>query len=290
VKRGGCVEVTLERELVSEYDGQWPVGWGWHGGRVPELPVLLHRDGPMIAGGMGCSVVELAALTPQPTYPTGVGPLDALTRGGLTPGVIWTVAGPPGVGVTSLVMQMAAHLSQTALVGMANDHMATHVLRDRLLMYASTARIDRAPVDRIDIASWVPIPALRCDEPSWFGSEYDVMIIDCFDEMLRPRAWPEGRMAVLTGRWLREMARRSNTALVLTARADRAPAKGRPPFERAWHSHWARAVFDDIADVQLSLWESEDQNVAFHAMARGYGRVGGCMTRRTGGGLGVRPG
>ncbi|NYG07765.1 hypothetical protein BJ986_002252 [Phycicoccus badiiscoriae] len=187
------------------------------------------------------------------------------------------MAGPPGIGVTSLLTQMAAHLVQTARVGMANDHMATHILRDRLLMAASSAGTDRTAVDRIEIASWIPIPDFRSDDPSWFGADYDVLIIDCLDEMLRPRAWPRGPVAVLTGRWLREMARRSNTALILTARGDRPPDDGRWSFEGAWQSHWARPVFDDIADVQLSLWESGESRVGLHATARGYGHIEGSL-------------
>jgi hypothetical protein len=38
-------------------------------------------------------------------------------------------------------------------------------------------------------------------------------------------------------------------------------------FERAWHPHWAPPVFDDVADVQLSLWESCGSGAGLHADA-----------------------
>ena len=273
----------------SEYAGRGLVSGEWQGASVPKLPPTLHRDGPMITGGLAYTVAELLALSPQTAVPSRLEPLDALTGGGLTPGVIWTVAGTPGRGVTSLVTKMAAHLAQTARVGMANDHMATHLLRDHLLMAASSARTDRTAVDRIEIASWIPIPDLRSDDPSWFGADYDVLIVDCLDEMLRPRESPEGPMAVRTGRWLREMARRSHTALILTARGDRPPDVGRWSFDRAWQSHWARPVFDDIADMQFSLYDSEGSRVGLHAMARGYGHIEGSVHRRTDGRLNLLP-
>ena len=181
----------------------------------------------MIAGGQGYSVTELALLPPLPVHASGVAPLDTLTGGGLTPGAVWTLAGPPSIGITSLASSIAVTASRTARVAVGNEHLPTHLLRDRL----------RAAGDRIEIASWVPLPDYRSDDSSWFGAAYDVLIIDCYDEMFRPAAWPKGDTAIRQGRWLRELARRTNTALVLTARAERARSDGRRAFERAWHGH-----------------------------------------------------
>ena len=219
----------------------------------------------MIAGGSGYPLAELALLNPLPVHPSGVAPLDLLTRGGLAPGALWAVAGPPSVGVTTLVSTMALAAGSSARVALANDHVATHLLRDRL----------RSASDQVEIASWIPLPDYRSGESSWFGVDYDVLIIDCYDEMLRPAAWPKNGSAVRQCRWLRELARRSNTALVLTARVERARSHGRPAFERAWHRHWARPAFDDSADVQVQLWPDMSSGTRFLACARGYGQATG---------------
>lgn len=252
---------------------------------MPDGRTDLHRDGPMIRGGLGYAVSELAGLAAQPTHLSGLAPIDSLTRGGLSPGVVWTVAGTPSVGVTALVTQLAATASRTARVAVANDHLATHLLRDQVSQAASRSGTDRTAADRIEIASWVPIPDFRCDETSWFGADYDLLVIDCFDEMLRPQAWPQGDVVVRRARWLRELARRSNTALVLTARAGRPRSGGWKAFERAWHRHCARAVFDDIADLRLQLCYDKAGRVAFSGFARGYGQVRGSGHRRRGSGL-----
>ena len=226
----------------------------------------------MIAGGQGYSPAELALLPPLPVHASGVAPLDKLTGGGLTPGTVWTLAGPPSIGITSLATSIAVTASRTARVAVGNEHLPTHLLRDRL----------RAAGDRIEIASWVPLPDHRSDDCSWFGAAYDVLIIDCYDEMLRPAAWPKGDTAIRQGRWLRELARRTNTALVLTARSERARSHGRRPFERAWHAHAARPVFDEVADLRVELWPEKIGGARFHATARGYGQVTGSARRRGG--------
>jgi hypothetical protein len=146
----------------------------------------------MIAGGSGYTLAELALPDPLPLHPCGFAPLDQLTGGGLAPGAVWSVAGPPRVGVTSLVSAMALTVGKAARVALANDHVATHLLRDRL----------HTASEEVDIASWVPLPDYRSGELSWFGADYDLLIIDCLDEMLRPRAWPKSCSAVPHGRWL----------------------------------------------------------------------------------------
>lgn len=226
----------------------------------------------MIAGGQGYSLAELALLPLLPVHASGVGPLDSLTGGGLMPGAVWALSGPPSIGVTSLVSSIAVAAASTARVALANEHLPTHLLRDRL----------RTAGDRIEIASWVPLPDYRSDESGWFGANYDVLIIDCFDEMLRPAAWPKRDTAIRQGRWLRELARRTNTGLVLTARAERPRSRGRRAFEKSWHRHWARPVFDDVADLHVELWPEETGGTRFHATARGRGAVTGSVRQRAG--------
>lgn len=231
----------------------------------------------MIAGGLGYSLTELALLPPLSVHASGVEPLDSLTGGGLTPGAVWTLSGPPSIGITSLASSIAITASRTAHVALANEHLPTHLLRDRL----------RAADDRIELASWIPLPDFLSDDSSWFGAAYDILIIDCYDEMLRPAAWPKGDTAIRQARWLRELARRSNTALVLTARAERARSQGRPAFDKAWHRHPSRPVFDDVADLRVEVWPGKTRGTRFQAVARGHGAATG-LVRHNGGAVLLR--
>src|SRR5208282_4792624 len=44
--------------------------------------------------------------------PTGIGELDRLLGGGLIPGQVVLLAGPPGIGKSTLMLQTAARLAQ----------------------------------------------------------------------------------------------------------------------------------------------------------------------------------
>lgn len=80
----------------------------------------------MIAGGSGYTLAELGELPALLHASSGFTALDALTGGGLAPGAVWTVVGPPGIGVTSLVTQMAVSAAGTSRVALANEHLGTH--------------------------------------------------------------------------------------------------------------------------------------------------------------------
>ncbi len=122
---------------------------------------------------------------------------------------------------------------------MPNEHLATHQLRERLSTAAAAIDLHQDALGRIENASWIPLPDPDCDneDDAWFGAGYDVLVLDCYDEMLRPRAWPTGRAALRAARSLRELARRTNTAAVLTARLERPSESGRAAFEDACHGH-----------------------------------------------------
>ncbi len=242
----------------------------------------------MIAGGLSYTLTELGELPALPRYSSGFRALDDLTGGGLVPGAVWTVAGPPGIGVTTLVTELAVHAAATVRVALANEHIATHQMRDLLLSIAAVIGLHRDAVGRIEVASWIPLPDPGCDDETWFGAGYDVLIIDCYDEMLRPRAWPTGLTALRAARWLRELARRTNTAVVLTARADRPAMVGRPAFEESWHGHWVRPLFDDVAGLRLELSMGKNGVSSFHATARGVGQAAGVAFRRGDGTTGLQ--
>lgn len=256
------------------------VSGGRHNLRVAEIPAAEapHRDGTLIAGGLGYSLDELAALPPLLTHSSGHAALDRAVGGGLCPGSIWTLAASGGAGATTFAVQAAASAAKTGSVLIANGHVASHLLAMRLRDAADRVGLDAAGLRRIRTASWLPLP-------TWTGQPYDwddqyraadVVILDTVDEMVRPRQlhrWSDAARAQL--RYLRELAQAANTAVVLTART---PPMPRPTgdwhidmtsFDAVCRMHWASPVFADVSDVGLRLVPSGPSERRVVAYVRG---------------------
>ncbi len=60
------------------------------------------------AGGDGPRPVGDTTSTPEPVVPTGLAELDRVLGGGLTPGSVTLIAGEPGIGKSTLLMQLLA--------------------------------------------------------------------------------------------------------------------------------------------------------------------------------------
>lgn len=231
----------------------------------------VHRDGTMIAGGNGSRLSELAALGPLPTHSCGLDDLDRVSGGGILPGQIWTLAAQAGAGATMLATQIAVSASRTGQVLLANGHMGTHLLRDRVLAAADALQVDVGARARLMLASWEGLPSweTRDGERHWGDSQCaasDVVVLDTLDEMWRPPTWPttpEARLRSL--RWLREIAQGHGTAVLLTARVPPGP-----DFDAAWQRQWAREVFADVADVRLELRGHRDRELLAYLRGRGW--------------------
>src|SRR5579885_2565942 len=76
---------------------------------------------------------------------TGISGLDEVLGGGLVPGAVILIAGDPGIGKSTLLLQVARHLSQTSKVlYLAGEESATQVRirASRLNMEDSTVLVD----------------------------------------------------------------------------------------------------------------------------------------------------
>ena len=208
----------------------------------------------VLVGGMGYPVGELATVPPLARHPTGLGGLDDVLSGGLGVGEVLTIAGPPGIGVSRLAMQAAVGAARTAKVLFVNGHMPTRRLLAGLRDLGERSGLSSDALARFEVASWVPLPDPDSPDNHWVGRGYDAVIIDCLDEMFRPQAWPDADGILRHCRWLRECAQRSATALVITARTDRAVKIGHQGFVEAWRPHRARLAFDDIADSSCQIF------------------------------------
>lgn len=229
----------------------------------------IHRDGGMLAGGMGYSIAELQSLPPLTYHSCGLPGLDEFTGGGLYPGAMWTLAAPSGLGATGLAVLIAVAASRTGRVLLVNGHIAAHLLRDRVLAVADAMDISPEVLRSLRLASWLALADWeQGDEwrPGAKGDE-DVVIFDTLDEMWRPPAWPEGpEDRIRRLRWQREMCQRRGTAVVVTARVRDDGAR----FPASWGSHWAHEVFADIADVRLEL-RTRERLPELTAYGRGQG-------------------
>jgi len=213
-------------------------------------------NGPMIAGGSGYTLAELAALPEHRVHSSGLPQLDDVCDGGIHSGEVWTIAAQSRMGVTALATKMAVTASQTAEVLFVNGHVGTRLLRDSVVRTAETADWKATTFDRLRLASWEPQPNwlpetpalhLRCDERQTPFNQVD--IFDTIDEMWNPNHWPataEDRLQSLRSH--REDSRRKDRSVVLTARVE--PGSD---FDSAWHRHWACAAFADVADVQIEI-------------------------------------
>lgn len=201
------------------------------------------------------------------------------------PGQIWTIAAPGGVGATMLAVQIAVEVARSRRVRFANNHLAPHLTRNWLLAQANFVGLDVARLAAIELATWLPVPGSTSElNDSWEGGDDTALLVyDTVDEMF---VWyweadPQTRMQ--SARRLRELARQSNTAVLLTARVSPPRAQGHEAFCDAWSEHWARPVFADISDVAIEVWRPA--NVVHGAEVEIGVRERGCPGWR--GGVGV---
>ncbi|GAA4808733.1 DNA repair protein RadA [Actinomycetospora chlora] len=112
--RASRFECTACGHVAAKWVGRCPDCGGW--GTVEEAPDL----GPARAGRPGVAPVASArpsspvraiievGLETATARPTGVGELDRVLGGGLVPGVVVLLAGEPGVGKSTLLLEVAA--------------------------------------------------------------------------------------------------------------------------------------------------------------------------------------
>ncbi len=92
----------------------------------------VHSD---TASSVESQPLPSITVTDQERRPTGVGEIDRVLGGGLVPGSVVLVGGEPGVGKSTLVLQLAARVSQqgTVLLASAEESGAQIALRARRL-------------------------------------------------------------------------------------------------------------------------------------------------------------
>jgi len=125
-----------------------------------EEPVTPHRGAALATGSARPEPVTAVAAHPEPRLPTGIGELDRVLGGGVVPGSVVLVGGDPGIGKSTLMLQVGHRLCPRGPVLYVSGEEAPHQVRmraerlgaadERLLLLAEThledilARADEA--------------------------------------------------------------------------------------------------------------------------------------------------
>lgn len=97
-----CTECGLS---VAKWVGRCPQCQAWGSVSDVTLPAPASRRGAVTAPAQRIAEVDVEAATARPT---GVGELDRVLGGGLVPGAVILLAGEPGVGKSTLTLEIAA--------------------------------------------------------------------------------------------------------------------------------------------------------------------------------------
>ncbi|HEX7527830.1 MAG TPA: ATPase domain-containing protein, partial [Thermoanaerobaculia bacterium] len=96
---GRCPECGAWSTLVEEPAVDAPP----RGGAISAFSAAASSSGPVRLGDVAAAAV--------PRIPTGIADMDRVLGGGLVPGSVVLVGGEPGIGKSTLMLQVAARLS-----------------------------------------------------------------------------------------------------------------------------------------------------------------------------------
>ena len=166
-------------------------------------------------------------------------------------------------------MQAAVGAARSAKVPLCQWAHADPTPRGRAGEIGERSGLPTGALDRFEVASWVPLPDPDSPDERWVGRGYDVVVIDCLDEMLRSQAWPDADTILRHSRWLRECAQRSSTAVVITAAQTRCPGLAT---RVSWTPGGATGfgpAFDDVADSSCQIFLDVEGEIGVRLASRG---------------------
>jgi DNA repair protein RadA/Sms len=152
---GKCVGCGEWNTLVEEHDAAPPPGSGIARGGKGQVVALAPLAGP--AGEM-------------PRLPTGIGELDRVTGGGIVPGSALLFGGEPGIGKSTLLLQLAAHMGNR---GLATVYFSGEEAAAQVRLRADRLGLAEAPVGFAAETNLANILATLAD-----GRRPDLVVID----------------------------------------------------------------------------------------------------------------
>jgi DNA repair protein RadA/Sms len=131
---------------APKWSGRCPGCLEWH--TLVEEPVVTGRAAAVATGTARPEPVTAVDLQPEPRLPTGIHELDRVLGGGVVPGSVVLVGGDPGIGKSTLMLQVGRHLCPRGPVLYVSGEEAPHQVRmraerlgaadDQLLILAET--------------------------------------------------------------------------------------------------------------------------------------------------------
>ncbi len=148
---------------------------GWNT-LVEEVPAPPGPGGAIRGKAGRIDVVELAgSQDPPPRRPTGMAELDRVTGGGLVPGSAILVGGDPGIGKSTLLIQVTARI---AAGGLRALYISGEEAIDQIRMRAQRLGIADAPVELAAATNVRDIVAALSE-----GRPTDLVVIDSIQTM-----------------------------------------------------------------------------------------------------------
>jgi len=79
---------------------------------APQMAPVNHRYG-LVAGGSPAKLYADIEISHTPRVPSGINEFDRVLGGGVVPGALVLLGGEPGIGKSTLLLQVAAHVART---------------------------------------------------------------------------------------------------------------------------------------------------------------------------------
>lgn len=151
---------------------------------------------------------DKAARSSEKRMPSGIGDIDIVLGGGIVPGSVMLLAGEPGIGKSTLLLQLANAVAKTKKVLYISGEESVHQIGLRAKRLSSTnANLQLAASTRVEDV-----------EASISSNEYDTVIVDSIQTIATDRLTSSaGSVSQITSctSMLMQAAKQSNTALIL---------------------------------------------------------------------------
>jgi DNA repair protein RadA/Sms len=151
---------------------------------------------------------DKAAKSNEKRMPSGISDIDTVLGGGIVPGSVMLLAGEPGIGKSTLLLQLANAVAKTKKVLYISGEESVHQIGLRAKRLSSTnANLQLAASSRVEDI-----------EASISGKEYDTVVVDSIQTIATDRLTSSaGSVSQITSctTMLMQAAKESNTALIL---------------------------------------------------------------------------
>ena len=113
LKTKECFRCTNCSHILSKWQGQCPSCQQWNTIEAfSQNSTKKASSGYSISSNQGLQKLDSIQTQDTPRFSTNIGEFDRVLGGGLVPGSVTLIGGDPGIGKSSILLQMACYLSQ----------------------------------------------------------------------------------------------------------------------------------------------------------------------------------